>query len=113
MDRLVCGMSDSVSKNCIYYKPKETFDCTVKDNKCIMTGNEIPKKNDGHFKSLEEYKEYIDKLISKQFKSFDYVSGHITCLKEHHLVSLEASLDLLIFASDTNLKRMERIKNVK
>ena len=101
----ICGQSYEVSKNCIHYKPEDTFDCTVEGNKCIMTGNKVPKKADGHIESLEEYKDMLKNLITVQFKSLDYAMGYIVCLKDHNLLGLEDSLELLKHTSKIYFKR--------
>ena len=66
----------------------------------------MPLTKDKPIKQLNEYKITMKNLLIEKNKSFDYVSGYITCLKEHNHLSIFEALELLKFTSTIYFKKM-------
>lgn len=59
-----------------------------------------------HFKSIKEFKSILKDLLIKENKKLDYVTGYIVCLKDHFIVDLPETLELLKYTSSIYFKKM-------
>jgi len=66
----------------------------------------MPLTENKPIKKLNEYKIAMKDLLIKKNKSFDYISGYISCLNDNKHLSIQDALELLKYTSSIYFKKM-------